>query len=84
MDALRKYSQAAERLVDRLGTPLKPYVPVVARSLLVVTFLEDSLRISTQWSDQVYYLSAHRGMWRLFAQVFLFANVVVRGAGGPA
>ncbi|KAG5460757.1 MAG: putative COPII-coated vesicle protein SurF4/Erv29 [Olpidium bornovanus] len=63
MNDLRKFSRRAEGVLDRLGSPLKPYIPAIARFLLVVTFLEDSLRIFTQWGDQVYYLTVHRGMW---------------------
>jgi len=76
MDELRLYSQKAEDLIDRIGTPIKPYIPVIARFLLVATFLEDSLRISTQWSDQVYYLERHQNFWSGFSQLFLILNVV--------
>lgn len=34
-----------EDMLERIGAPMKPYLPVVARFLLVVTFLEDSVRI---------------------------------------
>lgn len=37
------------------------YLPAIGRFLIVVTFIEDALRILTQWSDQVYYLRDYRG-----------------------
>ena len=38
--------------------PLKAsrYLPAIGRFLIVVTFLEDALRIVTQWNDQLVYL----------------------------
>jgi hypothetical protein len=36
------------------------YLPAVGRFLIVVTFLEDALRILTQWSDQLTYLQDYR------------------------
>lgn len=35
-------------------------MPAIGRFLIVVTFLEDALRIFTQWSDQVIYLREYR------------------------
>lgn len=37
------------------------YLPAIGRFLIVVTFLEDALRIITQWSDQLLYLRDYRG-----------------------
>jgi hypothetical protein len=36
------------------------YIPAIGRFLIVVTFLEDALRIITQWSDQLTYLHDYR------------------------
>ena len=36
------------------------YVPAIGRFLIVVTFIEDALRIVTQWSDQLVYLHDYR------------------------
>lgn len=35
-------------------------MPAIGRFLIVVTFLEDALRIITQWSDQLLYLRDYR------------------------
>ena len=36
------------------------YIPAVGRFLIVCTFIEDALRIITQWSDQLLYLHDYR------------------------
>jgi hypothetical protein len=36
------------------------YLPGIGRFLIVVTFLEDALRIMTQWTDQLTYLHDYR------------------------
>lgn len=38
----------------------RSYLPAIGRFLIVVTFLEDALRIMTQWSDQLLYLHDYR------------------------
>jgi uncharacterized membrane protein YphA (DoxX/SURF4 family) len=77
MDGLQKASNEAEIFLEKLASPVKPYMPVIARFLLVVTFLEDSIRITSQWSDQIKYLRRNQGFpWGL-AEVFLFLNVVI-------
>jgi hypothetical protein len=38
---------------------LKPHLPTIGRFLIVVTFLEDALRILTQWGDQIWYLQKY-------------------------
>lgn len=40
--------------------PRSRYLPAIGRFLIVVTFLEDALRIITQWSDQLLYLRDYR------------------------
>lgn len=45
---IRGFSERAEDLMDTLARPLRPYLPGVGRFLIVVTFLEDALRILTQ------------------------------------
>jgi hypothetical protein len=39
---------------------LNRYLPGIGRFLIVVTFLEDALRIMTQWNDQLTYLHDYR------------------------
>ncbi|KAJ3074560.1 hypothetical protein HDU98_010923 [Podochytrium sp. JEL0797] len=65
-----------EQTLERIAQPIKPYMPVIARFLLVVTFMEDSLRITTQYNDQKFYLKKHRGFYPAFADIFLIFNVL--------
>ncbi|KAF9982289.1 hypothetical protein BGZ65_003031 [Modicella reniformis] len=76
MDSVKEYSRKAEDLIDQLGQPIRPYVPAIARFLIVVTFLEDALRIITNFSDQIFYLQRHRGFPWGISHFFLIANVL--------
>jgi len=56
LEKLRAFSKTVEDNVEIYSQPLKPHLPAIGRFLIVVTFLEDALRILTQWSDQIWYL----------------------------
>ena len=56
VERLRAFSKTVEDNVEIYSQPLKPHLPAIGRFLIVVTFLEDALRIMTQWSDQIWYL----------------------------
>jgi len=55
---------------------MKPYLPAIGRFLIVVTFLEDALRILTQWSDQLVYLQDFRHIPWGITHLFLLVNVI--------
>lgn len=77
LDQVRAYTSKVEDLIDQYTQPIKPHLPALGRFLIVVTFLEDALRILTQWNDQLYYLQRHRGfMWGI-SHIFLLSNVIV-------
>lgn len=56
IEKLRAFARTVEDNVDIYTQPLKPHLPAIGRFLIVGTFLEDSLRIVTQWGDQIWYL----------------------------
>jgi len=58
-EKLRVLGSQIEDQIDTLSQPLRPYLPAIGRFLIVVTFLEDALRIVTQWSDQLWYLQKY-------------------------
>ena len=60
LDAIRQQTSKIEDWLDTISDPLKPYLPAIGRFLIVVTFLEDALRIMTQWGDQLVYLHDYR------------------------
>jgi ER-derived vesicles protein len=59
LEKLRAFGRQVEDYVEIYSQPLKPHLPAIGRFLIVVTFLEDSLRIVTQWGDQVWYLNRY-------------------------
>lgn len=56
LEKLKAFSKNVEDNVEIYAQPLKPHLPTIGRFLIVVTFLEDALRILTQWGDQIWYL----------------------------
>lgn len=60
LDAIRQQTSKIEDWLDTVSDPVKPYLPAIGRFLIVVTFLEDALRILTQWNDQLVYLHDYR------------------------
>ncbi|KAI0404861.1 SURF4 family-domain-containing protein [Xylaria palmicola] len=76
LDAIRAQTSKIEDLLDSLSGPVKPYLPAIGRFLIVVTFLEDALRIITQWSDQLVYLNSYRHIPSGLTHLFLIVNVI--------
>lgn len=74
---VKDYSSQAEDVIDTWSQPIKPYLPALGRFLIVVTFLEDAIRIITQWGDQTTYLNRYRGIPNFITQLFLLINVVI-------
>lgn len=77
LDKVRAISSKVEDYIDVYTQPIKPHLPALGRFLIVVTFLEDALRIVTQWSDQKYYLQRHRHFPWGISHLFLIINVMV-------
>jgi len=57
---------------------LKPYIPSIARFLLVATFVEDGLRIFFQWPEQLSFLKRYRNFSLIIAKIFLLLNIVLQ------
>ncbi|PSS03527.1 SURF4 family-domain-containing protein [Coniella lustricola] len=76
LDAIRQQTSKIEDLLDNIAEPVKPYLPAIGRFLIVVTFLEDALRIITQWSDQLLYLHDYRHIPSGLTHAFLILNVI--------
>jgi len=72
---IRAISAKVEDLLEVYSQPLRPHLPTIGRFLIVVTFLEDSLRISTQWGDQLWYLQRHRSFPWGISHLFLLTNI---------
>ncbi|KAK4240020.1 SURF4 family-domain-containing protein [Achaetomium macrosporum] len=76
LDAIRQQTSKIEDLLDTVSEPIKPYLPAIGRFLIVVTFIEDALRIITQWNDQLLYLHDYRRIPSGLTHLFLIANVI--------
>ncbi|KAJ9157846.1 SURF4-domain-containing protein [Pleurostoma richardsiae] len=76
LDTIREQTSKIEDMLDTISEPIKPYLPAIGRFLIVVTFLEDALRIITQWSDQLLYLHDYRHIPSGLTHLFLIANVI--------
>ncbi|KAK9477891.1 SURF4 family-domain-containing protein [Lipomyces japonicus] len=83
LDAIRQQTSKIEDALDRVSGPIKPYLPAIGRFLIVATFIEDAIRIVSQWNDQVFYLHSYRGIPRFLTSIFLFVNVtaMIIGSG---
>ncbi|KAJ1972933.1 ER-derived vesicles protein erv29 [Dimargaris verticillata] len=77
MDQVQQYTFKLEDALDKVASPLKPHIPVIARFLLVVTFLEDTVRLIMQWDSQLYFMQQYRGFPWGVSHMFLLINVVV-------
>jgi uncharacterized membrane protein YphA (DoxX/SURF4 family) len=84
LEKVRAFAQTVEDHIDIYTQPLKPHLPAIGRFLIVVTFLEDALRIITQWSDQTWYLQRHRSFPWGISHLFLLINVLTMLAGSGA
>lgn len=79
-----KFESFTDKVDEKLDNYLgfcKPYVPSIGRILIVATFLEDSIRIISQWRDQVYYLSTFRHLYEWFVKIFLILNIIAMISG---
>ncbi|KAI1266103.1 SURF4 family-domain-containing protein [Xylariaceae sp. FL1019] len=81
LDAIRAQTSKIEDFLDAISGPVKPYLPAIGRFLIVVTFLEDALRIITQWSDQLVYLNSYRKIPTGLTHLFLIINVAAMVTG---
>lgn len=63
LEKIRAISKQIEDNIEIHSQPLKPHLPAIGRFLIVVTFLEDALRIVSQWGDQLWYLQQYESTY---------------------
>lgn len=77
-----KFNDEIENLTQNAWVrKIQPHIPTISRFFIVATFFEDSLRILTQWSDQVFYLHEWKRYPYFFVVMFLFTVSIVMFAG---
>lgn len=78
---VHKYMDKFDEFLGKYGAPIKPYLPFIGRFLIVATFLEDGVRIVSQWDSQVSYIWSYRGLPRFLTVLYLGLNVIFMWAG---
>ncbi|SCU86782.1 LANO_0C09186g1_1 [Lachancea nothofagi CBS 11611] len=82
LDELDKLSNKVDDLTDHpFVQKLKPYTPAISRFFIVATFYEDTFRIISQWSDQVFYLWNYRHLPYFFVVLFLVTVILAMTVG---
>ncbi|KAF5103556.1 hypothetical protein D0Z03_000166 [Geotrichum reessii] len=81
LNKAHEYSEKIDTFLGKVGAPLKPYLPLIGRFLIVATFFEDGFRIMTQWNSQVSYIYTFRGLPYFFTVIYLALNVVFMYTG---
>jgi hypothetical protein len=77
LDQVKEYSSKVEEAVLQYSAPIKPYLPMISRFLIVITFYEDAARLIFQWGEQNRYLTSSLGFPTFTSEIFLFLNIVV-------
>ncbi|ORY06605.1 SURF4-domain-containing protein [Basidiobolus meristosporus CBS 931.73] len=75
MDTAQRSMYRVERRTTYSLKRFQRLTSVVGRFLLVSAFLEDSLRIYTQWDQQLRYLEKYRGFYHGTSHLFLGMNL---------
>lgn len=78
---MSKLLDGLEKSLNRISEPIQPLLPSIARFLLVVTWLEDSLRIFTQWQEQVHYIEIYGGYSNTSSSAILALLVIMMMIG---
>lgn len=74
--SFKSYIEAVDAFLGRVGAPIKPFLPIIGRFLIVATFFEDGLRIYTQWGAQVSYISTFRHLNHYVTVFYLALNIM--------
>jgi uncharacterized membrane protein YphA (DoxX/SURF4 family) len=77
----RELLDQLEDKADWLIRRTRRYLPHVARFCLVSTFIEDGIRLVTQWSEQVDYMKHVWGIPGFFAGIFILLVIVCQLSG---
>lgn len=71
MDQVQNLSLRTENYINRVASPIKPYLPHLGRFLLVATFFEDAFRMCMQYPEQFDFMRNFRHLPAPLAHLFL-------------
>jgi hypothetical protein len=78
---MSSFLDSLEKSINKIAEPVQPLIPTIARFLLVITWIEDSLRIMTQWQDQVHYIEIYGGYSNTFSSLILIFLIIMMIVG---
>ncbi|KAJ8902706.1 hypothetical protein NDN08_006026 [Rhodosorus marinus] len=80
-DRVADFVKTATVRLTKLKKVVSPYFPIMARFLLILTFLEDGIRVLFEFSAQVYFLKSHYGLPKWLAGFILIVTVLLSFVG---
>lgn len=82
LQQVEHFSKKIEDLTEHpIVQKIVPYTPTIARFFIVATFFEDSIRIISQWQEQVFFLSHYRRFPYIFVVLFLMLVTIFMTVG---
>ncbi|KIM93958.1 hypothetical protein OIDMADRAFT_46043 [Oidiodendron maius Zn] len=75
LDAIREQTGKIEDFLRILSGLVKPFWSAIGRFLVVVTYLEDAIRMAMEWNDQILYLQDFRHIPLGLTYLFLVGNI---------
>jgi uncharacterized membrane protein YphA (DoxX/SURF4 family) len=76
LDLVREQTNKVENVLDTLSRPVKPFLSVIGRFLVVATYFENAIRIAMEWDDQLIYLEDFRKISPRISLLFLAGNCI--------
>ncbi|KAG9508801.1 Surfeit locus protein 4-like protein [Fragariocoptes setiger] len=72
------YTDRAEEHAERLLTKTRSVLPTIGRLFLVSTFIEDGVRMWSQWADQRDYIAYHWNLPVFLGTLFVIYNLLAQ------
>lgn len=76
-----RYTNKAEIIADKIIKQSRTILPTLGRLFLVSTFIEDGIRMWTQWNDQRDYIAYHWHVYMFFGTLFVIFNLLAQLIG---
>lgn len=76
-----QYANQAEVVAESIIKLSRSFLPTIGRVFLVSTFIEDGIRMWTQWADQRDYISYHWNLPMFLGTLFVIYNLITQLVG---